>query len=65
MTLLNLRPGDRVTIRTSCGLQQSGRVVIACPNHAVLNCGGRHGTAKVATADNIVRVTPTKTPSYL
>jgi hypothetical protein len=65
MTLLNCRPGDRVTVRRPCGNTTSGRVTLAYPHHLVLNAGGRHGTPVVATADNIVRVTPTKTPSYL
>jgi hypothetical protein len=60
MTLHACRPGDRVTIRTSCGLHVTGRVVIARPHSLTLNCGGRHGRPQVATEANIVRVQPAK-----
>jgi hypothetical protein len=56
MTLLNLTPGDTVTIRTGCGLQHTGDVVIARRMHVVLKIGGNHGPTRVATADNILRI---------
>ena len=48
--------GDRVTIVNQFGQQQTGRVVMAGPAGWVLNVGGAHGTAKIASNQNIVKV---------
>lgn len=55
---LNVKHGDRVTIRDRFGKQRTGTVngLLIFPSHCVLNMGGRYGTPAVADASNIVRV---------
>lgn len=48
--------GDRVTIRTPHGSEIRGRATLKGPHGWVLNCGGAHGTPRIATTTNIVRV---------
>ena len=56
--VLNVKHGDRVTIRDRFGKQRTGTVngLLIFPTHCVLNLGGRYGTPAVATSSNIVRV---------
>jgi hypothetical protein len=54
--LAALRPGDRATLLTAHGQEQSGRVVMKFATHAVLNLGGKHGKPGVVDARNIVRI---------
>jgi hypothetical protein len=62
------RIGDRVTILVPNGIgrngveytQRTGRVVMKFATHLVLNCGGRHGTPKIADATNTVKVSPSR-----
>ena len=53
-----IRPGDRVTIRTPHGQELTGKAVMynAKQQCWVLNLGGKHGTPGVATDENIVNV---------
>jgi hypothetical protein len=55
-----IRSGDRVTIVDRFGKERTGRAVMLGPYGWVLNMGGAHGTPAVATADNIVKVSPRK-----
>lgn len=58
-----IKAGDRVTIVNRFGQQRTGRAVMRSQYGGwVLNMGGRHGTPVVATAENIVRVTPKQSP---
>jgi hypothetical protein len=66
MTLFDsIKPGSRVTIVNRFGQQQAGRCVMKFPTHAVLNLGGAHGTPGIATAENVVKVSAAKQPTYL
>lgn len=57
MTLLEtIRPGDRVTIVTRHGKEQTGRAVMRGPAGWVLNLGGRYGTPGIATPANLLKV---------
>lgn len=60
-----IKVGSRVTINVPCGRnldgthdlkQVRGRAVMRGPAGWVLNCGGKHGTPKIATPENVVRV---------
>ena len=64
-TLHNIRPGDRVTILTPQGQRVSGRAVLCYAGHITCNAGGRYGRPIVATADNIVRIQPARSPSRM
>jgi cytosine/adenosine deaminase-related metal-dependent hydrolase len=54
-----VRSGDRVTIRTAQGQEQTGRVnglLITRGSHCVLNMGGKYGRPAVASDANIVAI---------
>lgn len=59
-----IRVGDEVTIWTPNGIgrngqewkEATGRAVMRGPAGWVLNMGGRHGTPKIASKENIIRV---------
>ena len=58
-----IRAGDRVTIRTSHGQEQTGKAVMynAQQQCWVLNMGGKHGTPGIADEENIVKVRKART----
>lgn len=57
-----ISPGDRVTIVDRFGKERTGRAVIVTRgSHVTLNMGGPYGTPAVATPENIVRVSKSKT----
>lgn len=62
MSFANIKPGDRVTIRTPQGQEVTGKAqaLLIFPTHAVLNMGGKYGRPAVATERNLVRVKPAK-----
>ena len=49
-----VRPGKLAAYVTPQGNVVSGRVVMGFSTHAVLNCGGRHGTPGVVTPASCV-----------
>lgn len=55
-------PRSRVTIRTPQGGEDTGTVVMRGPAGWVLNMGGRHGRAGIATRENVLRVRNTGRP---
>lgn len=59
-TFLQIRPGDRVMIRTPLGFELTGRAQRLLCNPAagtvVLDMGGPYGTPGVCTPENFVRV---------
>ena len=55
-----IRPGDQVMIVNRFGQTSTGRAVMLGPAGWVLNMGGPHGTAAIATADNVVKVVTPK-----
>lgn len=52
----DIKPGDRVTIKTPHGQEISGRAVMKGPAGWVLNLGGAHGRPGIATPENVVKV---------
>ncbi len=52
----DIKPGDRVTIKTPHGQEISGRAVMKGPHGWVLNLGGAHGRPGIATPENVVKV---------
>jgi hypothetical protein len=51
-----IKPGDRVTIKTPHGQEVGGRAVMKGPHGWVLNLGGPHGRTGIATPENTVKV---------
>ena len=53
-----IRPGDRVTIRTPHGQELTGKAVMYNSQQQcwVLNLGGKHGTPGIADEENIIKV---------
>jgi hypothetical protein len=60
-----IRPGDRVTIRTPHGQELTGKAVMynAKQQCWVLNLGGKHGTPGIADEENIIKVRKSRTSS--
>lgn len=58
--IFEVSAGDLVTIRTPQGQTVSGRTnpLLMFDTHCVINLGGRYGRPGIASADNIVAVSP-------
>ena len=48
--------GDSVTMKTPQGQELRGKAVMKGPHGWVINTGGRHGTPKVVSESNFVKV---------
>jgi hypothetical protein len=60
--MLDIGPGDRVTIVNRFGQKSTGRAVMLGPAGWVLNMGGRYGTPAIANEENITKVSKARGP---
>ncbi|MBR19787.1 MAG: hypothetical protein CMA64_06540 [Euryarchaeota archaeon] len=52
----DIMAGDSVTIKTPQGQEVRGKAVMKGPHGWVINTGGRHGTPRVVSESNFVKM---------